>query len=107
MSTRPPKRTRWTLADARAILTRWKATGLSLRKFAEQEGVPVQRLERWRQMLGKAPDKGFVEVPLLQSPPSAPVEVVLKRGVVVRLSESTSIPLVVELISALEQHRAC
>lgn len=107
MINRTTKRTRWTVADARGLLSQWEVSGLSLRQFAEQQGVQVQRLQRWKQVLDNTPARGFVEVPLGHSRPTAPVEVILERGVVVRVSESTSIPLAVELLNALEQRRPC
>ena len=106
MSSRAPKRTRWTTTDAQAILGHWRVSGLSLRKFAEQQGLQVQRLQRWKQALTTA-TTGFVEVPMVQSRVTAPVEVVLERGIVVRVSDAASIPLVVELLGALDKQRSC
>jgi transposase-like protein len=107
MSTRTAKRTRWTAEDARAILELWKGSGLSLQKFAAQQGVQVQRLHRWKQLLGETSVNAFVEVPLHHVRASAPVEVVLTDGVVVRVCEPGGIPLAVELVSALARHRSC
>jgi transposase-like protein len=104
MSPRTTKRTRWTAAEAREILELWKASGLSLQKFAKQQGEQVQRLHRWKQLLEKPASEGFVEVPLA-SHSKAAVEVVLPDGVVVRVCESAGIPLAVELVSALARHR--
>jgi hypothetical protein len=44
MSPRTTKRTRWTAKDAQEILDLWKTSGLSLQRFAKQQGVQVQRL---------------------------------------------------------------
>jgi transposase-like protein len=107
MSTRTTKRARWTAEDARAILELWRGSGLSLQKFASQQGVQVQRLHRWKQLLGETSVSAFVEVPLHHVRASAPVEVVLPDGVVVRVCESAGIPLAVELVGALARQRSC
>ena len=36
------------------LLDRWKTSGLSLRAFGMQEGVPYSRLLYWKKKLGKA-----------------------------------------------------
>lgn len=107
MSTRTTKRTRWTAEDAKAILELWKVSGLSLQKFAVQQGVQVQRLHRWKQRVGETSVNAFVEVPLRPVRPTAPVEVVLTDGLVVRVSESAGIPLALEVVSALARHGSC
>ena len=71
---------------------------------AKQQGVQVQRLHRWKQLLGKPVAEAFVEVPL-ESHSKPAVEVVLPDGVVVRVCESVDVPLAVELVSALARHR--
>lgn len=83
-----------------------------MQRFARQQGVQVQRLHRWKQLLGGTPVKGFIEVPLqtsksVTSTSVTAVEVVLKQGAVVRISDTTSIALAVELINALEQRGSC
>lgn len=104
MSPRTTKRTRWTANDAQEILDLWKTSGLSLQRFAKQQGVQVQRLHRWRQLLGRPVAEAFVEVPL-ESNSKPAVEVVLPDGVVVRVCESAGVPLAVELVDALARHR--
>lgn len=106
MSPRPTKRTRWTANEAQEILNLWKTSGVSLQRFAKQQGVQVQRLHRWKQLLEKPAAEAFVEVPL-EPQSRAAVEVVLADGVVVRVCESAGIPLAVELVSALARHRRC
>lgn len=94
------------------MLARWRALGLSMQRFARQQGVRVQRLHRWKQLLGAAVVKGFIEVPLptprsVTTTSVTTVEVILKKGAVVRVSDTASIALAVELINALEQHGSC
>lgn len=104
MNPRTTTRTRWTAKDAQEILDLWKTSGLSLQRFAKQQGVQVQRLYRWRQVLEKPVAECFVEVPF-ESPSKPAVDVVLPDGVVVRVCEAADVPLAVELVCALARHR--
>jgi transposase-like protein len=104
MSPQTTKRTRWTANHAQEILGLWKTSGLSLQRFAKQQGVQVQRLYRWKHLLEKPVAEAFVEVPLKSHSKQA-VDVVLPDGVVVRVCESADVPLAVELVCALARHR--
>jgi hypothetical protein len=74
----------WRIDDARAVLARQAASGLSLRGFALREGLSVARLYRWRrEVAGAAGRPAFLEV--LPARPRPPVEVVLGTGVVLRV----------------------
>src|SRR5450432_4166814 len=42
----PKTKKRWTVADAQAVVTRMAASGLSVREFAEAEGLEAQRIYR-------------------------------------------------------------
>jgi len=79
---------RWTVDDARSVLQRLTASGLTVREFAEREGVDPQRLYRWRTVIGECSAAAFVEVARPMS--AGPVEVLLRSGHVVRLSEGFS-----------------
>ena len=86
--TRLSSKRRWTVDDARSVLQRFTASGLTVREFAEREGVDPQRLYRWRGVIGEYSAPAFVEV---ARPTSArPVEILLRSGHVVRLSEGFS-----------------
>jgi hypothetical protein len=85
---RPSSKGRWTVDDARSVLERLTASRLTVREFAEREGVDPQRLYRWRSVIGESSVPAFVEVARPQS--ARPVEVLLRSGHVVRLSEGFS-----------------
>jgi len=46
------KRQRWTRGQARAVLEKQASSGLTVREFAEREGLKPVRLQRWRERLG-------------------------------------------------------
>ena len=85
--TRLSARRRWRAKEARAILKRLDASGLSVREFAARHGLETQRLYRWRtQLASLAPAAAplFVEI---ERSPGAAIEVVLRSGHVIRLQD--------------------
>jgi transposase-like protein len=97
---------RWTVDDARSVLERLTASGLTVREFAEREGVDPQRLYRWRSEIGECSALAFVEV---ARPTSArPVEVLLRSGHVVRVSEGFSEEALRRVVAVLgDEASAC
>jgi transposase-like protein len=98
-------RPRWTAAEAEAVLMALDSSGLSLRAFAEREGVDEQRLYFWRRRLGRAERTGaaptFVEVaPAPQS--LGHVEIVLRSGRVLRAAEAIDSQVLRRMVEALE-----
>jgi transposase-like protein len=94
--------------EIRAVVERWERSGLTLTRFAEQEGVARKTLSRWRRRLGIGDDRArpgrppgnraekaragtatlFTEVsPALLTAPAPMFEVVLPAGVTVRVPE--------------------
>ncbi|MFI5394986.1 MAG: IS66 family insertion sequence element accessory protein TnpA [Candidatus Binatia bacterium] len=81
----------------RRVLARWQRSGLTLREFGQQRGIPLSTLTWWRQVFRRAggPVNGtpaenavvFTEVPrpatVLTTPPV--LEIVLRSGHVVRV----------------------
>ena len=68
---------RWTPADARAVLARWAASGLTKTAFAEQQGLTTERLRRWERRLAERGGGDEVElrlVPLVARETSVPTE---------------------------------
>jgi hypothetical protein len=96
-------RRRWSAEDARAALSALAASGLSARAFAEREGLEVQRLLRWRRVLGAdgvaPPAPAFVE---LERAPMDLVEVVVRSGRVLRVPASIAATDLRRLVEALE-----
>src|SRR5450432_622116 len=84
----PKTKKRWTVADAQAAVTRMAASGLSVREFAEAEGLEAQRIYRWRSVLQSKRTPAFVEVK--RPAVATPIEVVLRTGHVVRVPDGFS-----------------
>jgi transposase-like protein len=90
---------RWTPADARAVLAQLDASGLTIREFAERQGLDRQRLDRWRMRLGRARAPAFVEISA--SVRGGAIEVVLRAGHVLRVPdgfEAETLRRVVEIL---------
>jgi transposase-like protein len=97
-------RRRWTAEDARTILDRVDASGLSLREFAAREGVDSQRLYRWRAQLrsaGHLTSPAFVEIKA--SAAVATIEVVLRSGHVVRVRDGFGEDTLRRLVAVLDE----
>jgi transposase len=104
-------RRRWTVEEARSALAALRASGLSVNDFAIREGLDVQRLYWWRRRLANAIGDAtvapvFVEL-TARSPTTAPVEVVLRSGRVLRVPESIDTTTLRRLVEALEQEAPC
>ena len=102
-------RRRWTRTDARAALSALRASRLSVAAFAAREHLDAQRLYRWRRQLSAASrvaqvDPAFVEIRPRQA---EPVEVVLRSGRVLRVSESISSLALERLVLVLERTPSC
>jgi transposase-like protein len=99
-------RTRWSVEQARAILAQVAESGMSIQRFAEQEGLIAERLYRWARKLRDGERPQFVEVATATVSRPA-VEVLLRNGLTVRVSESSDVEFVAHLVGALEQLRVC
>ena len=113
------QRRRWTAEDAKEALAAQAQSGLSLSAFASREGLDAQRLFRWRRRLEvDAPESAtFEEVvgcgvasafgeggPAFVSE-RAWFEVVLRSGLVVRVSESFNAAALLRLLDTLAEVR--
>ena len=102
-------RRRWTDTEAHAVLAALDASGLSVSAFAMREGLDVQRLYFWRRRRGAAVVEtaaapAFVEV---RRRTAEHVEVVLRSGRILRVSESIEGTSLRRLVDALEQETSC
>jgi transposase-like protein len=102
-------RRRWKESEAREVLEAARASGLTLSAFAAREGLAAHRLYFWKQRLEQAGKDSSSPVAFLELRPSAPaaVEVVLRSGRVLRVSESIAPGALRRLVDVLEQERAC
>lgn len=82
----------------RGRLQAWRDSGVSAAAFCRQHGLPYPQFIYWKRRLGKAA-AGLVPV-AVHAPPTATVEIALRRGAVVRLS-GVSMGDVVDVVKAL------
>ena len=83
-------------------LQRFSRSGLTVAAFCDCEGISAASFYAWRRRLrGDAPaDTHFVPVRLV-APPSAPAELLLPSGCVLRLSPDCDLAWVRQLLAAL------
>lgn len=100
---------RWTDADARVVLNALEESGLSTATFAVSEGFDAQRLYFGKRRLERAdkdtPAPTFVEV--RPNTAATLIEVVLRSGQILRVTESVDGAALRRLVDALERGGAC
>jgi hypothetical protein len=95
----------WDQRLARAALTAWRRSGLSMSAFARQRGLSPQRLAWWRTRLGSAEQVSLAPlVPVTVTAASAAVEIVVGDvRVDVAAPEAVSPTWVAELVDRLRR----
>lgn len=99
---------RWTTTEARAAVDAQARSGLAVQQFAAREGLDAQRLLRWARRLAveevssSASERSpaFVEI---AGRSFALVEVVLRSGRLLRVSESIEPSALRRLVEALDE----
>jgi transposase-like protein len=105
-----PSRSRWTEREARAVLEAQRASGLSIQKFAQHEGLVAERLYRWHRRIGRGtPSKSAVAPVFVElSPPvREQLEVVLVGGRVLRFPALIDVSILPRIADALETAKGC
>jgi len=105
-------RRRWTREQARAVLASYEASGLSLEKFAEREGLKPERIACWTRKLKTvarppiAPK--FIELRPAGSARGADrLELVLRSGHVLFVGESFNPASLRQILEILERDAGC
>ncbi len=104
--------------EMRRVLVRWQRSGLTLREFGQQRGIPLSTLTWWRQVFRRAGEQMnavsksvpasdavvFTEVPKPATVPTAPfvVEIVLRSGHVVRVPARADTDTLQRVLQALQ-----
>jgi transposase-like protein len=108
---------RWRQEDAERVLAAWEESGLSLSRFAGQQGVNVQRLSWWRKQLeerGRAGGRrqkrqaaGVSFIPAVMSGGQPMVVLRLPRGVEIEVADAAAVPAawLAAAVKALEGQR--
>ena len=100
-----PSTRRWNTEDARAVLSQLDASRMGVAEFAARAGIDAQRLYRWRAQLRVTPP-AFVEI--ARAPAAQwPIEIVLRSGRVVRVTDGFGEDALRRLVRALEDEPQC
>lgn len=96
----------------RAVLARWKRSGLSVRNFCRAEGLNSGTFYWWRREWNRRdrPQPAFLPVRILPEqgePASGNIEVVLANGRSVRVSAGFDPQTLVRVVELLEGGRSC
>ena len=102
----------------RRMLARWQRSGLSLREFGQQRGIPLSTLTWWRQVFRRAGEPVnpaskraptsdavvFTEVPRPATVPATPpvLEIVLRSGHVLRVPAGADTDTLQRVLQALQ-----
>ena len=105
--------------EVAAVLSRYRASGLGLKRFAQKEGIPAGRLHYWLYQKRRVGDRRgsepdvervlapvFQEVKLVAGLPSSAgwaVEINLPNGVISRFNGATSPVWIGAVVRALRQ----
>jgi DNA-binding transcriptional regulator YiaG len=60
-----PSTERWSAEEARVVLARWRASGLTRTAFAEGQGLNYERLRRWEKRLAGEKESALRLVPVV------------------------------------------
>jgi hypothetical protein len=100
----------------RRELARWQSSGLKLRDYGQQRGIPVSTLSWWRQVFRRAGEQGsaaskrsrasdvvvFTEVPQPANVARTVVEIVLHSGHLVRVPAGVDADTLQRVLQALQ-----
>ncbi|TPE44600.1 IS66 family insertion sequence element accessory protein TnpB [Maribrevibacterium harenarium] len=87
-------------------IEKWRASGVSIKAFCEQEGLVYHQFSYWRQKFSPAADSTtaskLVPVALATSSPhTSDLEILLPNGVIIRGIDVTNVSLVPLLVATL------
>jgi len=102
----------------RRVLVRWQRSGLTLREFGQQRGIPLSTLTWWRQVFRRAGEPVnpasksapardrvvFTEVPRPTTAPTTPpvLEILLRSGHVLRVPAGADTDTLQRVLQALQ-----
>ena len=103
-------RVRWSEHEARGVLSAWRESGQSIKKFAVERGIVPQRVRWWRDRLEGRPTKtqpsmAVLPVEVTESAPSKrgePVAVYLRSGHIVKVGRGFDEEAFARVVALLE-----
>lgn len=97
---------RWTAEQAGALLAKIARRGVSVKQFAAEQGIGVERLYRWKKRLAqrthpavRSSEPRFSEVRIRPSVLPAAIEIELSGGVHLRVTGDNRVDDVVAILS--------
>ena len=103
-----PRSRRWTSEQARAVLDEIDRRGVSVNRFAAERGLGVERLYRWKRLLGRrrrpssARVARFAEVTVRPETRAALIEIELPGGFTLRLTGESRVDDATAILSRLQ-----
>ena len=96
---------RWTAAQAREVIERWRGSGQTAAAFAAQHRISPTRLSYWAKQLELEADASpqFVAVDVPVEPMAMHAVEIQVGGLTVRVREGVDTRFIVQLVSALQQ----
>ncbi len=101
--------------EMRRVLARWQRSGLTLREFGQQRGIPASTLSWWRQVFRRAGEEKMKRAPAVNAvvftevpppaklPRTAPVlEIVLHSGHLLRVPAGADTDTLQRVLQALQ-----
>jgi hypothetical protein len=106
MSKPKSKRSYWTVEQARAMLEKIERRGIPVKAFAEEQGIGVERLYRWKRRLAptdaaRSSSPSFSEVTIRSSSLTAAIEIELSGGVHLRVTGDARVDDVVAILARI------
>jgi transposase-like protein len=97
---------RWTPEQARAVLAEIGRRGVTVKQFASERGLGVERLYRWKRRLGRqlsASPAGvnFSEVTIRPSSSGSAIEIELPGGIALRVCGDSRLEDTIAIVSRL------
>jgi hypothetical protein len=95
----------WTEVEARAALTAWKKSGLSVERFARDRGLVPQRLYWWKKKLEARASSTAIEllpVRVAEVKRGEPVLVLLRSGHMLKVSRGFDEEALARVVAVLE-----
>ena len=88
----------------RKKVSQWKASGLSIREFAEREGVGFSSLGAWRRKLAQLDEARGVGLARVEGTGTrSTIDLVVGAGVLVRVDDQTDLRLLRTIVAALRE----
>jgi hypothetical protein len=94
----------WTEMEARAVIAAWRKSGLSMTDYAREHSIGRHRIAWWLKKLEghMRSDVKLLPVHVVESPRNAPVSIVLRSGLTLRVSRDFDEETLLRVVAVLE-----